>query len=258
MINVDDLSGLWTRSIQVWADGRRDDSTKVAWLQGASIFADLRQPTDVEGQFRHVTCLQELTVSDCARLAHQHAFAGVFAARDGFFEWTRHIDYQPAQGKIDAGHLFWQDDYLVEEGLQKEHFEHWHRDPASSVKPCWGTILKGAADGVWGSLLRVGDLFMYSRDRAGSLPAGSLAEAVRNAANEQEAQSLIDFEVSFGIVSAEGWRIIRSTLPFREDQLFHFQFGGNAGLESEDILSDGTNMTRTWEIINSEGDAITD
>ncbi|OYV59812.1 MAG: hypothetical protein B7Z71_07295, partial [Acidocella sp. 21-58-7] len=219
MLNIEDLSGLWTRSIQVWADGRQDVSTKVGWLQGKSVFADLRQPPDITGQFRHAKCLNDLGFSDCERLARQQGFAGIFAARDGYFEWMRKIDYQPVQGKIDAGNLFWQGDILVEEGLQKEHFEHWHRDPALKLTPCWGVILKNAHDGIWGNLLRVGDLFMYSRDRGTQLANSSLIEAVRGAVNVKAAREMIDFEISFGRISNEGWQITRSSLPYRENTM---------------------------------------
>lgn len=253
MLYLEDLAGLWTRSLQVWADGRRDVSTKVVWLQGATIFADLRQPPDIASQFGHATCLNSLGFSDCEQLARQQAFAGVFFARDGYFEWTRHIDYQPAQGKIDAGRLFWQKDILVEEGLQKEHFEHWHRDPALPLKPCWGVILKDAADGVWGNLLRVGDFFMYSRNRTSALVNGTLVDAVRGAVNVKAARDLIDYEISFGTVSSAGWQITRSTLPFREAASFDFQWEGSAGLTYDDIAPDGQKTIRRWEILSAEG-----
>jgi hypothetical protein len=253
MLSIEELSGLWTRSLQAWADGRRDVSTEVAWLQGPRIFADLRKPPGLTGQFAHAQCLHGLGFSDCEKLARQQGFAGTFSSHDGYFEWTRQIDYQPAQGKIDAGRLFWRDDILVEEGLQKEHFEHWHRDPALPLSPCWGYILRGAADGCWGNLLRVGNVFMYARDRATPLVNGNLSDAVRGAASVKAARELIDFEISFGTASADGWRITRSTLPYREGARFEFHLQGETYLHSEDITPGGKKLSRVWEIITAEG-----
>ncbi len=240
--------------MQVWADGRRDDSTQVAWLQGPTIFADLRQPAGMAGQFSHAGCLNGLGFSDCEKLARQQGFAGIFSARNGAFEWERYVDYQPAQGKIDAGRLFWQDDILVEEGLEQEHFEHWHRDPGRALAPRFGYILKDVADGIWGNLLRVGDFFMYSRDRALPLSGGSLVDAVRGAASVKAARELIDFEISFGKATQDGWRITRSTLPYREHALFDFHPQGNSGLIIEDVTPDGERTKRIWEIVTAEGD----
>jgi hypothetical protein len=252
MLNIDDLTGLWTRSLQVWADGRRDMSTEVAWLQGPAIFADLRQPAGMAGGFAHAGCLNDLDEADCEALAGQQGFAGLFSARDGHFEWTRQIDYQPAQGDIDAGRLFWQGDILVEEGLRNEHFEHWHRDPGLPLAPCWGYVLKNGADGPLGHLVRVGDMFMYARDRAMKLVNGSLADAVRGAADVAAARGLIDFEISFGTAGAAGWRITRSTLPYRVGAAFDFRLHGSAGLAQDDLSPEGRGMTRSWEIVQAE------
>lgn len=253
MLKITDLSGLWTRSLQVWADGRRDVSTKVAWLQGPGIYADLRQPPDIAGHLFHARCLHELNLSDCEKLSSQQGFSGIFTARDGYFEWTRQLDYQPAQGQIDAGRLYWQNDILVEEGLRNEHFEHWHRNPRLPLTPCWGYVLQGAGDGIRGNLLRVGNLFMYSRGRAAPLAGGTLRDAVSAAANVNAARALIDCEISFGTVAPDGWQITASTLPYRKNAAFNFRLQSHAGLVNDDIAPDGKKITRAWQITMAQG-----
>jgi hypothetical protein len=44
------LTGLWRRSLIIWPDGRRDETTDVAWLQGERASIDLRQPAGLPGQ----------------------------------------------------------------------------------------------------------------------------------------------------------------------------------------------------------------
>jgi len=254
MLNITDLTGLWTRSLQAWPDGRRDTTTNVGWLQGITAYADLRQPPGIAGHFDHVRCIHDLTTADCQKLATQQAFAGVFTAGAESFEWVRLIDFQPRRKTRDIGLLYWQGDILVEEGVQGDYIEHWHRDPALPVLPCAALTLKGKDDECWGSLLRVGNMFMYSRDRQGTAEGDSLADSIAGAADIRAAQALIDFEISVGFISDGAWRITRSTLPFRVNTLFTQNTPGSAGFSVADLDPRGAAITRRWEIAASEGD----
>ena len=73
---LETLTGLWTRSLIAWPDGRRDTSTQVRWLQGPGFYADLRQP-DVAPDFSGVRCLADVTDTQLSWIATQEAFAGV-------------------------------------------------------------------------------------------------------------------------------------------------------------------------------------
>jgi hypothetical protein len=254
MLNIADLTGLWTRSLQAWPDGRRDTTTNVGWLQGITAYADLRQPLEIAGHFAHARCIRDLTMADCKKLATQRGFAGVFIARPEGFEWVREIDYQPRSKTRDIGRLFWQGDILVEEGLQGDHIEHWHRDPAQPVLPCAALTLKGKDDHCSGRLLRVGNRFMYSRARQIAATGESLSDAVEGAEDRHAAQALIDFEISAGIISDGAWKITRSTLPFRADSVFTHSMSGGAGFSVADLDPAGAAITRHWEITASEGD----
>ncbi len=253
MLNVSDLAGLWTRSLIAWPDGRRDTETKVSWLQGIATYADIRQLPALAGQFPHVRCLRDLTMEDCAKLATQQGFAGIFAAGAGSFEWLRSIDYQPSRAGGDVGQLYWQGDILVEEGVQGDYVEHWHRAPAATLLPCAALTLRGLEDGRWGSLLRVGEMFAYARDRQGRAVGENLAECIAGAADLKTVHALVDLEISFGQILADGWCITRSTLPFRERMMFHHGMSGTAGLHVGDLTPEGAARAQRWEIVASEG-----
>jgi len=215
MPNMEDLAGLWTRSLLVLPDGMCDVATEVVWLQGPGLYVDLRQ-APARPDFAHVRGLDDLTAADCAWLATQQGFAGVLRYADGYFEWEREIDYQPPAAGPDSGRLFWRGEVLVETGRYADYLEHWHRDPAVPVAPCEAAVFVSRHDGRKAQLVRAGDVFMFARGRGKArFAAATLAECVAGAASLPEARALLDCEISFGRVSGGVWRIGRSTLPFR-------------------------------------------
>lgn len=217
ILNVSTLTGLWTRSLLVQPDGSRDETTSVAWAQGPSLYIDLRQPAG-RPDLSHAASLADLTAADCAWLATQQGFAGIFRQDGEFFEWVRELDFQPPAGP-DSGRLFWQSGILVETGRYADYLEHWHRDPAP-LSPC-GALRLLAPDGRPAMLVRTGEKFMFARARHPDLPltGTTLAECIAGAASLQAAQALLDCEISQGQISNNLWRISRSTLPFREGVL---------------------------------------
>ncbi len=249
---MDDLTGLWTRSLIAWPDGRRDQTTRAHWLQAQSRFADLRQP-ETPGHTVVAGCLEALSMADCLALATQQAFAGVFIRRDHGFEWVRQIDLQPGRAP-DIGRLSWHGDVLVEEGLGSDYTEHWHRAEAARL-PCAALSLEDREDGRRGSLIRVGNHFMYARDRLGLATGADLAAAVAGAASLAAARALLDVEISFGHVSGDHWRITRSSLPFRQDLDLPRRGQGSAGLLIAEHDAGGGTTTRAWTIVAAEGEA---
>ncbi len=206
MIGLSDLAGVWTRSLLL-AEGRRDETTRVVWLQGASWFADLRQPADLP-DFSHIRRLADLTTDDCRALARQQGFAGVLVARGGTFEWQRTIDFQPPGPTRDIGRLAWDGDVLVERGVEADYLEHWHRagGPASPLE---------AASAPNGRLVRAGGHFMFARRRRTALPPGATLAEAAEGLGPAALRALVNCEISFGDVTADGWMIRRSTLPWR-------------------------------------------
>jgi hypothetical protein len=104
--SVADLRGLWRRSLLESPDGRRDTTTQVRWLQGVRLFADLRQLPAAAGLSR-ARCWNDLSLRDCTLMAQREGFAGSLACEGRFFQWARHIDFQPTSscvgGKLSSG-----------------------------------------------------------------------------------------------------------------------------------------------------------
>lgn len=129
--SIAECSGLWRRTLLIEADGSRGAGTNVIWLQGRSLFVDVRGP----GQ----------------------GFAGRLDQRLDIFEWNRLVDLQPA-GVPDAGRMSWDGDTLVEAGVHADYTEHWEREPGAA-EPCWGLLLSSAV------LVRVGNRFGWAWHR---------------------------------------------------------------------------------------------
>ena len=96
MVDITDTLGLWERSLIAWPDGRQDTTTFVAWLQGPSLFTDLRQPANPPS-FDGVSCLDDLQPQHLDWLVRQEGFAGRFLRDGDAFEWRRIIDFEVSE-----------------------------------------------------------------------------------------------------------------------------------------------------------------
>jgi hypothetical protein len=241
-----DFSGLWTRSLLALPDGRRDETTRVAWLQGPSLFADLRQPLG-RPACCEVSGLEYLSLEACWWLATQSGFAGTFSFQNGIAEWRREIDFQPKAAVPDAGTLEWQGGILVETGVHAPYLEHWHAG-GEALAPSGALRLQSVVDGRLAILVRSGPLFMLARDRApgAMLTEPDLAACIAAAPDLPAMQSLLDCEISFGRVG-EGWKIISSTLPWREGAQLHTAPQGKRFFNLDGAA---------WEILHAEGEGI--
>jgi hypothetical protein len=250
---LDTLQGLWRRSLIVWPDRQEDRSTSVHWLQGPRLYADLRQP-DGAPSFAHIASLDDLTRDELLWLAHQEAFAGPLQADGEHFEWRHAIDLQPPSPRVDRGRLWFESGHMIEQGLELDYIGHWHCDDIAPL-PCSAARLAAVNDERTGFLLRAGSHFMYARDRAWELPPHAhLAECVRAASSLAAAQMLLDFEMSFGHITARGWVIERSTLPFRVGQkLAPRAEESERLLFTTDVDRHGAPFERAWNVVYVEG-----
>jgi hypothetical protein len=251
---VTDITGLWRRSLIRWPDGNLDTTTWVRWMQTSTLFVDLRQPSD-RPSFSGVSCLRDLRREHLAWLACQDGFAGEIHFDGTFFEWQRQIDLQPVAAFPDAGRFWFERDIMVEEGRDVPYIEHWHRE-APAPEPCAGIRMKDVANGGLGIVVRFGDLFMYARRRPGEVPLGAkLIDCIEGTANLQEAQDLVDCEISFGRIDAGGWRIERSSLPYKENQLLGLQAGESrqSRVSTTDVTPIGEPLVCHWEIADIQG-----
>jgi len=249
MIQLHDLGGLWRRSLIAWPGGRSDTTTEVFWLQGPSLYADLRVPAG--RPVTAATCLRELDMTMARFMATQEGFFGPFAIDAGIGEWQRIFDFRPDNGLGDRGTLAFENGILVERGVDAPYVEHWvraHRGEAMAL-----TLVSDA--GTPGCLVAAGDSFIYARGRDRALPAGAiLAQLAEDAASLPAAQDLFDCEISYGRRRDGTWRIARSSHCFREgaDLAPAFDAIGRT-LSVADVTPDGTPMTRTWRITAREG-----
>jgi len=255
---IAEITGLWRRSLIRWPDGRSDTTTAVRWMQTPSLFVDLRQPAN-RPSFEDVNCLRDLGRAHVDWLALQEGFAGEIFWDGRHVEWRRQFDFQPKSAFADAGKLWFEGDVMIEEGRDIPYVEHWHRDGASP-QPCAGISLQEAATGQPGMLVRAGDLFMYARARRTNLPPLSdLRQLIGTARALGEMQDLVDCEISFGSIGADGWRIEQSSLPFKEGRFIQPTtiVHGDEVLRTQDLGCDGEPVERRWEIMRVEG-ALTD
>jgi hypothetical protein len=251
MTHLDRLQGAWWRSLIEWPDGTRDVTTKVLWLQGPTFYIDLRQPFPMS-DFGKIRALRDLDAAQVEALAAQEGFAGVLLEHPTCFEWTRQIDFQPKPIYSDRGTLEDRGEVMVERGCDVDYIEHWHRDAAVSGTG-YAVKLRDRASGCPAMIVGVGDRFMFARARAASLDESRpLLDYVRDAPTLTAAQDLVDCELSLGVVE-DGWRIERSSLPFRVGADLELRM--DAGLlTTSDITPDGAPVRRIWDIQNGEGD----
>jgi hypothetical protein len=251
MVSLSDIRGLWRRRLIAWPDGEADTTTEVYWLQGPELYADLRIP-DRRPQCK-ATCLRELDRMTLGFLARQEGFLGRLVVEDSIGHWERAFDYQPDTGRKDRGHLAFEDDVLVERGVEAPYVEHWVREPHS--EECMALSLKIDAPSRVGVLILAGDAFMYARSRGAKLPPGAdLAACLEAAASLTRQQDLFDCEISFGRVRNGEWRIERSSLPFREGHSLRPAVEtGTGSLLVDDITAEGSPIRRAWQVASYEG-----
>jgi hypothetical protein len=256
MLEVADMRGLWHRSLLVRADATRDTTTWVAWLQGPTLFADLRVPAG-RPSFRGARGRRDLTPMQTAWLASQQGFAGRLDREGEYFVWRRRLDFQPVSGVADAGRLREERGLVIEEGRDDPYIEHWHRQP-DAITPNAGARLRDQHTGREGVIVRVGRSFMYARAGTSALlPTGTLlSDHVRAAASLSYAQELVDCEISFGSIASDGaWIIERSSLPYREGAYLEPSLDAASCLQISDVTEEGQAMRRGWEVKEFEGDA---
>lgn len=248
--SVPELTGVWRRSLLVDADGRRDTTTGVTWVQGPARYADLRQPANHP---RHpgVTSLSGLRFEELLALTRQEAFAGRLRQRSDVFHWARTLDFAPV-ALPDAGRLRREGAVLVETGVHVPYLEHWR--PAHAPGPSAAVEMSDPETGCAGLLVRAGDRFALVRDRAEAVPTDtSPAELVQGAADIGRARAVLDFELSLGRIDHGRWTVERSTLPHRVGAAPAPTLDGCAGLLVSDARADGTPYTRAFEITAAEG-----
>jgi len=219
MSNVPDhYLGVWQRSLLQTADGARDSSSRVFWLQSRRFHADLRIRAD-RPQLPAGLGLDDISLEQARALALQGGFAGTTQVDGHWCRWQREIDYRPPALTPDIGAIrFDGPDTLLEDCPQGRYHERWLRLP-DSMDGCQGFRLEqlGASAPRIAYLLVCGAYFAFVRSRGVRLAAGAnLVALVDGAQYAQDRTALLDCELSFGRRVDGQWRIELSTLPMRE------------------------------------------
>lgn len=248
------LEGMWRRLLLALPDAPVDTLIETSWLQGPGFFADLRQPPAIAARVQ-ASCLAEVRPAEARILSGQEGFAGVLSLSGDIAEWRRDIDYRPPGPLGDRGRLIRDGELLIEHGLEAEYVEYWQLDSQPGAVATASARFVSAADRRKAYLVQHGRFFAYARDRAVALPAGRDLAALLCDADAAQAQALIDCEISFGTITPEGWRIDRSTLPWREGALL---LGADARMASgvltvADVDPTGAPMARRLELLDLHG-----
>jgi hypothetical protein len=247
------MPGMWRRALIVHADGARDATSQVRWLQAQRLFVDLRQAATLP-DFLKLRCLNDLGAGECVQLALQEGFAGHFNFDGEFFEWLRLIDFQPRGRLADAGRLWWEEEVLMEAGRDVPYVEHWQRDPTVVTRPLVALRLRDPQANTAAIAIQLGTVFMYARDRQVELPSGtSLADCVAGASSLAAARAMLDCEITLGSAAFGANVILASTHPWRVSEYFQIECADST-VSIRDVDPAGHPVVRRFEVVESEGD----
>jgi hypothetical protein len=240
-----DATGLWRRQILIQADGRRDTTTQVLWLQTHHLFADLRIPAD-RPDLRSARGLADYDAAGRLGLAAMKGFAGTFEIAGDLCRWNREIDFQPADGPPDEARFRIDGDILIETGLHEAYEEVWQRETPSDAVHA-GFRLSADASGQKGILVVVGDHFIAAVDRRPPLPpAVSLAALLAVPGGIERPDDLLGMPIAYGRIGRAGgspWQIELSTFPWLEG---HSLIAGGLSFDPVRGILDMNGFYGTW------------
>jgi hypothetical protein len=200
--------GVWKRTL-LQTPQQKDDSTFVRWLQTSLWHADLRVPPGLTP-----ICAPE-------QLAMQQGFCGVTqvsqSAQGEVCTWHRRMDFQPPRPDVDAGLMVFETpERVIETGVHARYLEVWERLPNSTGRYIALGGLLASGEPSPERFLIAGSYAMRVRARSMPWPEGNTAGRPMGEvmlAHPASAQAILDFEISFGRLERDGWRIEQSTLP---------------------------------------------
>lgn len=243
--------GVWQRTLLETPEASDTDTT-VFWLQAGRWHADIRLPAG-RPDFSGIRSLADCGPAHLAWLAAQQGFAGittVSAAPDGseICQWHRLVDFQPPAATPDAGAMRFHGDELTETGVHADYLETWRRLPDSAD----GHLVlqlddpKAPPPGPMRLLMVAGRHVMHVRSRAAPWPAGVVpGTSLADLAGAGQA-ALLDFEISFGERGPDGWKVIRSTLPWREHATIAMRIGR---LDGDSLGVDFDGDVQRWRVL---------
>lgn len=199
----DELFGCWQREWIEFADGSRDDTSFVVWLQLPSLMADVRlSPAVMALASARRTGFAECSPDELRLLASGDSSAGAttctafVAGSDGVrtatAEWSSTVGFQAVSAFPEPGLLELSDDgaTMIERAPSGAYVEQWQLLSGSRSALGCTTLPDGST---W---YRAGDVGVLVHDRR----MGGVA---------------LDCEFSFAREAPAGYRVEHSTLPWR-------------------------------------------
>ena len=242
--------GVWRRTLLETPEAR-DTGTTVYWLQTSCWHADIRLP-DGRPEFSGIRSIEECGPAHIAWLATQQGFAGVTevsidANGSEICQWHRLVDFQPPPATPDAGTMRFHGDDLAETGIHARYLEEWCRLPDSTNGHAVLRLQEAAGEpsSSMRLLLVAGVYVMHVRTRARPWPA-EVTPGTLLADLAAERPELLDFEISFGQRTPDGWAISRSTFPWLERQPVPIRIGR---LEGARLEVDFNGDVQRWEVL---------
>ncbi|MCY7300783.1 MAG: hypothetical protein LH616_16420 [Ilumatobacteraceae bacterium] len=204
-----ELFGCWQRQWIELADGTRDDTSFVVWLQLPSLMADVR----LSAAALALGGRSSFSVDELRVLAESDSSSGAtectpVAQRTATAEWSSAIGFQPVSAFPEPGLLEWNSDgtVMTERAASGEYVEEWHLLPESRGALSHSVLADGSE---W---FRAGSFGVLVRDRRGALPSVS---RLTDLADRASLESATDCEFSFAALAGGAWTIQHSTLPWR-------------------------------------------
>ncbi len=230
-----ELRGCWRRNWIEFADGSRDETTFVIWLQLPSRMADVRVAAD-PSEMRHLMGLGDCSLDELRALATSESSSGYTTCtslttgddrvRRATAEWfTRGhgVAFQPVSAYPEPGLLEWGDDpsTMIERAPSGAYVEEWQLIPGTTAPLEYHRL---SPDTEW---YLAGDMAVLVRDRPQPVPrVARLPELIAEAeGNRPVIEALLDCEFSVARRRADGRFVIEvSTLPWRHGQVLDVDF----------------------------------
>jgi hypothetical protein len=222
------MLGCWRRAWIEFADGTRDDTTTVVWLQTESLMADVRIAGD-RPDLSDRSGLHECSDDDLRVIASADASSGftecgpIEADADGLASATASwhtrghgVNFQPVSAFPEPGLMSWNEDasVMIERAPSGAYVEEWRLVPGSRDLL---TVVRADDETTY----RAGPVAVFVRDRSIAIPRQArLLELLDDyAADRPMMESLLDCEFSVAELIGDDWVITASTLPWREGKV---------------------------------------